>query len=129
MKETNIIKCEQGWGVLYEPILDMIYAHDDTKCTPSEKIGVKEISCNDGVLSIETINEHNLTYSIEKKIFDAEQDSLNVCEFCGTKERVGTTMNNTYKTCCRECWETLILATTPNSIWKDYTTNKTFKLK
>jgi hypothetical protein len=107
----------------------MIYAHDDAKHSPTEKIGVERIGCDDGVLSIETVNSDKLPYHIERAIFRAEQDSLNVCEFCGATANVGTTMNNTYKTCCKECWETKILAWTPNSIWKDYTTNKTFKMK
>lgn len=129
MKTENVITCEKGWGALYNPVLDMIYAHDDKKNTYSEKIGVKSITCDDGTLTISPIFKSNLTYEIERAIFNAEQASLNTCEFCGATHNVGTTMNNEYKTCCRHCWENRILGVRPNSIWKDYTTNKTYKLK
>lgn len=129
MKKENVITCDKGWVGLYSPVLDLIYAHDDNQHSLSDKIGIQSISCEDGTLNIKPIFRSNLTYKIQKAIFDAEQASLNVCEFCGAKENVGTTMNNEYKTCCRHCWENRILGVRPNSIWKDYTTNKTYKVK
>lgn len=129
IKRENVIKCDKGWTKLYTPVLELIYAHDDAQSSLSNKIGIRSISCDDGALSITPIFKSNLTYEIQKAIFDAEQESLNVCEFCGAKENVGTTMNNEYKTCCKHCWENRILGVRPNSIWKDYSTNKSYKAK
>lgn len=127
MTVSNIIHCEKGWKKLYQPIIEMVFKHDDKHQDPTKKIGIKEIKEVDGALVIEVVNENNLTNDIRDEILIKEHDSLNVCEFCGTENNIGTTMNNDYKTCCKECWEDIILVTNPNSIWKDYSTNKFYQ--
>ena len=127
MTISNIIHCEKGWKKLYIPIVEMVFKHDDKHQDPTKKIGIKEIKEVDGALVIEVVNENNLTSEIRDEILIREHNSLNVCEFCGTENNIGTTMNNDYKTCCKECWEDIILVTNPNSIWKEYSTNKFYQ--
>lgn len=127
MKVSNIIQCGKGWEKLYKPIIELIFKHDDKCQDPTKKIGIKEIKEVDGALTIEVVNEDNLTIEIRNEIINKKYDSLNVCEFCGTENNVGTTMNNDYKTCCKECWENIILVKNPSSIWKEYSTNKFYQ--
>ena len=127
MAVSNIIHCGKGWEKLYKPVVEMIFKHDDIHQDPTKKIGIKEIKEEDGALVIGIVNENNLTSEIRNEILISEQDSINVCEFCGTENNVGTTMNHDYKTCCKDCWEDIILAKVPNSMWKSYSTNKFYQ--
>lgn len=117
MKE-KIVKCEKGWECLYKPIIDEIQKHDSIQTSPNDKIGIEEIKEKYGMLSIKLINEHNLTDKISDMITKAIRNSLNVCEYCGTMNNVGVTMNFWYKTCCEKCWRKHILSSEPKSIWK-----------
>ncbi len=47
----------------------------------------------------------------------AQTKSEKVCEFCGTEEKVGHTLNFWRKTCCYKCWEDVVLKRTPVSKW------------
>ena len=114
----NIITCGQGWKKLYLPIIDKIFNHDSKQKRVEDKIGIDEIKEKYGMISIKTINPHNITDEINDMINDANKDSLNVCEFCGTTENVGVTMNFWYKTCCYDCWKKEILSKQPQSAWK-----------
>ena len=118
MKE-KIVKCKEGWKSIYQPIINKIYKHDSSKTNVDEKIGVEEICEKYGMIAIKVIQPFNLTDEISAMITEAGRESLNVCEFCGTRESVGVTMNFRYKTCCRSCWKRNILEYEPKSVWKE----------
>ena len=66
----------------------------------------------------EFVSPFNLTDEISMMITNAGRDSLTVCEYCGSRENIGVTMNYRYKTCCKHCWEEKILKYEPKSVWK-----------
>ena len=117
--KDKIVKCEKGWSSIYIPVIDAIYKHDSSKTKIEEKIGVEEICEKYGMIAIKVIQPFNLTDEISMMITNAGRDSLSICEYCGTKENVGVTMNNRYKTCCRKCWKKKILEYEPDSVWKE----------
>lgn len=117
MKE-KIVKCEKGWKTIYQPVIEEIYKHDCSKTNVEDKIGVEEICEKYGMIAIKPINPFNLTDEISMIITNAGRDSLTVCEYCGSRENVGVTMNYRYKTCCKHCWEEKILKYEPKSVWK-----------
>lgn len=119
MKE-KIVKCKKGWESIYNPIIDAIYKHDSEQEYIKDKIGVEEISEEYGMFKIELIQPRNLTDEISQMITNAGRDSLRICEFCGTIENVGVTMNFRYKTCCRSCWRNEILEYEPKSVWMPF---------
>ena len=127
MSHSNVVTCEKGWKDLYESIIEIIVDYDKRHFKAEDRIGVESISEVDGGMEVKVINENNLTSGIRDEILIREHESFNICEFCGTKTGVGTTMNNDFKTCCKSCWESNILNKQENSIWKEYSTNKCYK--
>lgn len=113
----NIVTCKKGWEKLYRPILNKIMYHDVNQDDVDDKIGVEEVKEKYGIMVINVINPENLTDEISQMITEAEKNSMDVCEFCGTEKEVGVTMNYTYKTCCKYCWENFILKDEPLSVW------------
>lgn len=126
-ENNNAIVCNSGWKKLYQPILDKIFKYDDSQDSSDKKIGVSRVESCDGKLKFIFVNKDNIPYHLKQDIEEACHESLSVCEMCGTKLNVGTTLNNEYVTCCRECWENFILTKNTNSIWKDYTTGKCYR--
>lgn len=118
------ILCGKGWEKIYSQVLEAIWTYDDQQTNPLDKVGVKVVTSQDGKLSVQVENDYNLPKDIENIIQYAETESLKYCEFCGTKENLGTTLNNDYITCCQSCWEENILPKYENSLWKNYQTNK-----
>lgn len=118
MIKDNIVKCESGWKSLYQPIIEAVYKYDSEKTDVEDKIGVEEIKEKYGMLDVKLVNPFNLCDNIAQMITNTRRDSLSVCEFCGTREHVGCTMNFEYKTCCRKCWRQNILEFEPKSVWK-----------
>lgn len=123
----KIVTCRNGWEKLYKPIIDKIMEYDSKQADVSDKIGIEEIKEKYGIMKIKVINHINLTDEISQMITKAERDSMDTCEFCGTKDDVGVTMNFWYKTCCKHCWENHILKNEPQSVWMNKTNKKTFK--
>lgn len=115
--KDKIVKCEKGWECLYKPIIDEIYKHDSQQEYVEDKIGIENICEKYGMFSIDLIQPRNLTDEISQMITNAGRDSLRICEFCGSKENIGVTMNFRYKTCCRSCWQQKILEYEPKSVW------------
>lgn len=108
-KETNFeilpyIECHEGWRPLVNIALDTIEEEnrnldEDNKIYPvqiKEKFGRLEIYLNH--------------YS--EKLFDLitslREESLKTCEYCGTKENVGITIDGWYMTICKDCLQKYI---------------------
>lgn len=117
--ETNetVIKCNDGWKDLYQPIIDEIIKFDNSQNNVFNKIGIKSVINSLGELTILLYQPHNLPDKIKDMIIKAKTKSLSTCEFCGTTQNVGTTINKNYVICCKSCWEKHIKATTQNSFW------------
>ncbi|MBR6517533.1 MAG: hypothetical protein IKT40_11935 [Bacilli bacterium] len=127
MITVSSLQCNKGWSKLYQPIIDKIIEFDSQQENVKDKIGIAYIKEKDGVMKITLVQPHNADSSIMDLIYEAENKSKSVCEYCGSETNVGITMNNTYKTCCKTCWEKNIIPMQENSIWQDLTTRKLFK--
>lgn len=119
MIRKDVIECKSGWKSLYEPIINKIMEHDSNVTDPNKKIGIFQIKEKFGVLVFNLINTSNASDEILEMITNATRQSSRICEFCGTKENVGTTKNHWYKTCCKSCWEKNIKAHYEDSKWKE----------
>ena len=125
----DVVQCHEGWKSLYQPIIDEVINFDICQTDPSKKIGIKSIEMEDGAMVISLINTHNASDDLLDKLDQAELASERMCEFCGDTQNVGTTLNYTYQTCCKECWEKHILPKKPKSTWKNYKTTKLYSAK
>lgn len=122
MKIRNVVTCREGWKNIYNPIIEMIIEHDNTKTDNDDKIGVGQVKEKWGALEILPLNGINVIPTIRNAIIDAYTLSMKTCEFCGETNNVGATMNHWTKTCCMACWEKEIVTTFPDSRWKDLKT-------
>lgn len=119
-------ECNVGWEKLYQPIVDEINEHDNNVQNEEDKIGIFQIKEKWGGLRIYVKNKKNLSDELRNKIHEAEIESMKTCEFCGTKENVGMTMNNWITTCCEKCWREKILSNKylKFSTWRNNETNE-----
>ena len=127
-KSFDVVQCREGWSKLYQPIIDEVINHDISQVNNNKRIGIESIYEEDGELRIDLIQEENAYSSLFSKIRDAELASVKTCEYCGATENVGTTMNFHFETCCKSCWESHILPKRPQSVWKDYDTQKSYSI-
>lgn len=128
MIEIACIQCGKGWESLYLPIINKVIEFDDKQINVSDKIGIAYVKEKDGMLKIYLVQPHNASAELIDEIYSAEIKSKEYCEYCGTTENVGVTMNFTYKTCCKECWEKNIGKWNKDSIWKNIITRKQYKM-
>lgn len=119
MNTPNVISCEEGWSKLYTPIIDQIIDYDNRQDDVYDKIGVVEVKEKFGCLDIQVGNYTNLISKIRRDIHRAQIKSEQVCEFCGTEEKVGHTLDIWRKTCCHKCWKEHIYSINKSSQWLD----------
>ena len=92
------IECGKGWMSLIQPILDYIKEYN-AKVSTDEKIEILQIKEKMGTLRIYL---DNAPEELLKMVDDAERDSGNICELCGSRENVGKT-SGYIMTMCYEC--------------------------
>ena len=105
MKDEEVIKCHKGWKYIYDPIVKAICQHDRNLRDITRKIGVKSVTNKFGCLDIQVYNSDNLYPRLLEMIHYAHIDSERTCEFCGTLQNVGHTLNDFRYTCCQSCYE------------------------
>lgn len=121
------VKCLSGWKDLYQPVIDAVVEYDTKQTEIGKKIGIKEINEVDGEMEISFCHPNNITDRINQLRNTAETQSGRVCEYCGSKEEIGMTMNYFYKTCCHTCWSDNVLPRYPKSVWKCLSNNQLYK--
>lgn len=119
MLDNNVVECKSGWKSLYQPIIDTIVKYDNEQKSVDKKIGFCSIVNHLGAMKVNLINPQNKTNDIAMLITQNEVESLHTCEFCGTKQYIGTTLDVTVKTCCEQCWKENILPRNQYSIWNE----------
>lgn len=119
MNTVNVVSCGDGWSKLYIPIIQQIVDYDKRQDSVDDKIGVVEVKEKFGCLDIKVGNYMNLISKIRRDIHRAQIRSEQVCEFCGTEERVGHTQDSWRKTCCNKCWKEHVLSINEKSHWID----------
>lgn len=108
-KEINFeilpcIECHEGWLPLVNIALDAIEEEnknldEDNKIYPvqiKEKFGRLEIYLN------------HYSEKLFALITNLREESLKTCEYCGTKEEVGITIDGWYMTICKDCLQRYI---------------------
>ena len=97
------VECGKGWYPLVLPILGYI---DNYNKNENSKIYVNQVKEKWGCLEI-YVSFDNVPDNIVKETYDminkAREDSLNVCEECGTRENVGMNMRGWYYVVCEDC--------------------------
>ena len=92
------IECGKGWESLYTPIMEWIEKYNEEN--PGDVITITQIKEKFGALSFYVDKYPEERHDL---ILAAEKDALNVCETCGTRENVGMTCDNWYRTICLDC--------------------------
>lgn len=92
--DENLISfdCGIGWKSLVDKIFDLIKDKDIKVDQLKEKFGLLRIY----------FSPHD--YDIQKEIYTIEEESKNICEFCGSRDNV-TTEGSWLKTLCKICRE------------------------
>lgn len=117
--ENNVVMAKNGWEKLYQPIIDNIVEYDKKQSDAEHKIGIDAIGSKNGLMFVNLYHPESVPIRIQNIINDNIAKSAHMCERCGTKLEVGTTMNYQIETCCRKCWHDRILPSLPHSMWKE----------
>lgn len=112
------VECDRGWYKLIRYALLKIAAYNKKLKRGQEPIKVLQIKEKWGLLNIYT---NYTTDKIWKVIELMENESCKVCEYCGSREDVGTITRGWIKTLCKTCVQDVVDGTdrviywTPNS--------------
>lgn len=93
------VECGEGWKELYQPIFDWINNYNK-KHEDEPPIVVTQVKEKFGGLRFYT---NKYTDELEELISNAEFESYNVCEECGSRKNVGVTVDGWYETVCLDC--------------------------
>ena len=93
------VECGKGWYDLLTPIVEYVENYNKDK-KDDKKIRFTQIKEKWGGLRV-YVNFGT------KELFDlidkAEEESYNVCEFCGTRENMGSTLSGWISSICLDC--------------------------
>ena len=100
------VECEDGWKGLYQPVIDYINKYNEEHRGTDSFITILQIKEKYGGLRFYW-NAENIPQEIcaelTNMIHEAETESYKVCEFCGTRDKVGITVDGWYTTICEDC--------------------------
>ena len=107
-------ECGIGWKRLYQPIIDKVDSLNET--LPEDK-QIKILQIKEKFAGLRIYLE-NANEELMKMVHEAESESYQVCERCGTSENVGIlNTGGWYYNCCQECAKKLIK--NAQDCWKD----------
>lgn len=109
------IECGKGWFPLIKPIIDYIDNYNTDK-VKIEQIKIMQIK--EKFAALEIYVSHG-TPELFDMIDNATKESENICEFCGTKENIGSTQGY-YMTCCHSCCKDLAKHHGHSYFWHNY---------
>lgn len=119
-RQDICLECGPGWDKMIEPIVDYIDKVNSER-TEEEKIEIAQIKEKFGQLRIYV---HGHDVNLSDMIDDAEMESYNTCELCGSKEDVGQTSDGWIMTCCRRCIEDNATKNNKERKWYSHKTRK-----
>ena len=90
------VECGKGWNNIIQPLFDYIEQYNKEH---DDKIEVLQVKEKFGSLRFYTNFFDN---KLGEMIEDAESESNETCELCGSKEKVGKTFG-WITTCCQDC--------------------------
>lgn len=122
--QREVIRCNKGWETLYEPIVKKILELDSLKSKADDKIGIRAVINETGMLKFVLNNKNNLPSSLNISLIGAEVNSLKMCEYCGSTENIGNTYSYIMTTCCKECFDKKVKPLYPTEKWNE---NKNLK--
>ena len=99
-EKVNVpIECGDGWHHLIEPLVDHVNKVNAERA-PEEQIEIVQIKEKFGGLRFYT---HGRDEKLSQLIEEAERESYNTCEICGSTDDVGQTADGWITTMCRKC--------------------------
>ena len=99
------IETGKGWRPIAERVLDEIVKYNESS-TDGSHIYVDQVKEKFGGLEIYVTYEDvpdDVAKHFDDVIENARQEAAVTCEFCGTKENVGTRLNGWYSIMCENC--------------------------
>lgn len=90
-RQKYIIECGDGWMDLLKPIFDYLEKRP--------YFSISQIKEKFGTLRVYTYGEDE---KLSELVREAEEASVHVCEFCGSRENVGRT-SGYIQTLCEKC--------------------------
>lgn len=114
------IECGKGWEELLKPIFDYINEYNLDK-DDNNKIVPTQIKEKFGGLRFYTNFE---TSTLTKLIHQAEEESYNTCEICGSKNDVGHTFKGWLSTICFDCIKKQCETKDRKVFWKNASTGE-----
>lgn len=114
------VECGDGWKGLLKPIFDYIekYNSEHTK----NPIVIEQVKEKFGQLRFYVNFE---TEELSKLIEDAECDSWETCELCGSKEHIGHT-TEWVMTICHDCIKKNAVGRKNDRMWINYANDKKY---
>lgn len=114
------VECGKGWENLLKPIFDYINEYNLDKDDYNKIIPV-QIKEKFGGLRVYTNFE---TSTLAKLIHQAEEESYNTCEVCGSKDNVGHTFKGWIRTICLNCIKKECEENDRKTYWKNSSTEE-----
>jgi len=115
------IECGKGWYPLIQPVVDYIDEYNSTR-ESDKQIRITQVKEKYGTLRIYT---NFYTPELQELIDNAELESEKVCEFCGSREHLGTTLE-WYITICYDCMKARVNRRGIPSKWHSYENDKVY---
>lgn len=118
------IECGKGWFDLLTPVIEYVNDYNKDK-TEDKQIHFTQIKEKWGGLRIYVDFG---TEELYKLIDEAEDESYNVCEECGSRENVGMRQTSWYTTMCLDCIKKVVKETKHPQRWCRNSDDKTFSI-
>jgi hypothetical protein len=118
------IECGKGWYPLIQPVIDYIDDYNKDK-DDNNMIRITQVREKYGSLRIYT---NMYTPELQELIDKAEIESEKVCEFCGSRKHLGTTLE-WYITICYDCMKDRVRRKEIPSKWHCYDDDNVYLAK
>lgn len=102
------IETGPGWKPIAKRVIDAIIEYNDN-APDNSTIYIDQVKEKFAMLEIYVTYENvpeDVVERINSMISEARQEASETCEFCGTKENVGTQVNGWYTVLCEDCART-----------------------
>lgn len=109
------VECDKGWYPLIQPVIDYIDDFNKGK-SEDEMIYIHQIKEKYGTLRIYV---SHFTPELGELIDKAEEESCHVCEFCGSRKHVGSTLG-WLMTICHDCVKKMCQERDNSVKWHSY---------
>ena len=114
------VECDKGWNDLIRPVADYLMEYNKDK-PEEEQMRFLQIKEKWGLLDIEL---NFFDKKMSELVEQASEDSYNVCETCGSREKVGTVESGWITTTCLDCARKMSKKSDSVLMWQDHSNQK-----